>query len=311
MSSVPGLQTKTVHTLDLNFMGAPGTIAAYLIPHPHGAVLIESGPGSTIPALVEGLKLYHLTERDITDVFLTHIHLDHAGAAGWLARQGARIHVHKVGAPHLQNPDKLLTSAARIYGDRMEELWGEFLPVPDEMVSVLEDQEIIEVENLRFRALDTPGHATHHMAYLFENICFTGDIGGVRLAGSRYLQLPMPPPEFHLEEWRSSVKRLLAAREKESFQQIAPTHFGIFKDPDWHLAAISKSLDEVEEWMQAIMPTEPEMDDLTRSFMNWTRMNSIQPGISEDQFHAYETANPSWMSSAGIHRYWHKYRTNP
>lgn len=215
------------------------------------------------------------------------------------------------GCPPFTESDKLLTSAARIYGDRMEELWGEFLPVPDEMVSVLEDQEIIEVENLRFRALDTPGHATHHMAYLFENICFTGDIGGVRLAGSRYLQLPMPPPEFHLEEWRSSVKRLLAAREKESFQQIAPTHFGIFKDPDWHLAAISKSLDEVEEWMQAIMPTEPEMDDLTRSFMNWTRMNSIHSGISEDQFHAYETANPSWMSSAGIHRYWHKYRANP
>jgi len=308
MTSVQTLHTKTVHTLDLNFMGVPGTIAAYLIPHSRGAVLIESGPGSTIPALLDGLKTYHLTERDITDVFLTHIHLDHAGAAGWLARQGARIYVHPVGAPHLLNPEKLLSSAARIYGDMMEQLWGEFLPVPQDRLFVVRDEDIVEVENLRIRALDTPGHANHHLAYLFEDICFTGDIGGVRLTNLRYLQLPMPPPEFHLDQWRASVKKIQQAYAKRSFQRIAPTHFGIFEDPDWHLAAVANALDEIEGWMQAIMPSDPEIENLTQAFVSWTHSNSINQGLNEDQINAYETANPSWMSSSGIYRYWHKYR---
>lgn len=310
MTAAQALQTKTVHTLDLNFNGVPGTIAAYLIPHSHGAVLIESGPGSTIPALLDGLKSHHLTERDITDVFLTHIHLDHAGAAGWLAHQGARIHVHHVGAPHLLNPEKLLSSAARIYGDMMEQLWGEFVPVPKERLSELYDEDIIEVEGLRFCALDTHGHASHHMAYQFEDVCFTGDIGGVRLAGLRHLKLPMPPPEFHLEQWRTSVKKLREAYENGSFRRIAPTHFGIFNDPDWHLSAVSNALDEIEGWMQTIMSSDPDLDYLTQAFVNWTRLNSINQGLNEDQINAYETVNPSWMSSSGINRYWHKYRVD-
>lgn len=308
MTSIHALQTKTVHTLDLNFMDVPGTIAAYLIPHSHGAVLIESGPGSTIPALLDGLKGHHLAERDITDVLLTHIHLDHAGAAGWLARQGARIHVHHLGAPHLQNPEKLLSSAARIYGDMMEELWGEFLPVPEDRLSILYDNEIVEVEGLRFRALDTPGHASHHMAYLFEDICFTGDIGGVRLADLRHLKLPMPPPEFHLEQWRASLMKLHEVWAEGSCRRIAPTHFGIYNDPNWHLTAVSKALDEIDNWMQKIMPSDPDPELLTQAFVDWTRSNSIDQGLDDDQINAYETANPSWMSASGINRYWHKYR---
>ena len=129
----PQVTEGTIDTLDLNFCGFAGAIAAYLISHAHGAVLVECGPGSTVAALWKrrcsgmGLKT-----GDITDVLLTHIHLDHAGAAGWLARQGARIHVHPVGAPHLINPEKLLASASRIYGDSMQTLWGDFLPVPED-----------------------------------------------------------------------------------------------------------------------------------------------------------------------------------
>src|SRR5512135_1903027 len=116
-----------VITLDLNFQGKTQAIAAYLVRHSSGAILIESGPGSTVPALQAGLAAHRLSSSDVTHVLLTHIHLDHAGAAGWLARQGAQIYVHPVGAPHLLHPEKLLASAARIYGDQMETLWGEFL----------------------------------------------------------------------------------------------------------------------------------------------------------------------------------------
>jgi glyoxylase-like metal-dependent hydrolase (beta-lactamase superfamily II) len=295
---------KTIHTLDLKFMGIPRTIASYLIPYENGAILVESGPGSTLPALQSRLKEYGLAPADVTDVLLTHIHLDHAGAAGWLSRQGAKIHVHHIGAPHMLNPDRLLASAGRIYGDMMETLWGEFLPVPENRLSILYDGDIVEVDGLRFRAIDTPGHAEHHLAYLFEDVCFSGDIGGVRLPGTRHIRLPMPPPEFQLEEWRNSLARL----EEEQFARIAPTHFGLFFDPGWHLNALEKALDEVEEWMETIMPQEPEIEELKEDVTEWARERSLEGGVDPKIIEAYETANPSWMSAYGIQRYWRKFR---
>src|SRR5512138_442134 len=169
-----------VLTLDLNFQGRPYAIASYLIRSGDGVVLIESGPGSTLPALEAGLAKEGLSPRDVTHVLLTHIHLDHAGAAGWLARQGAEVYVHPVGAPHMLNPEKLIASATRIYGDRMESLWGEFLPVSQDQLKVPNDAEPIRIGNMEFIPLNTPGHAEHHYCYLFEDILFCGDVGGVR-----------------------------------------------------------------------------------------------------------------------------------
>ena len=304
MQSILPTGKNLVITLDLNFMGISGAIAAYLIPHPHGAVLVESGPGSTIPALLAGLRAHGLTENDITDVLLTHIHLDHAGAAGWLARQGAQIHVHLAGAPHLLDPQKLLNSAARIYGDSMQTLWGEFLPVPAERLSVLQDGEMIEIEGLCFRPFDTPGHANHHFSFCFENVLFTGDIGGVRLAWQRYLELPMPPPELDIEKWRLSLERL----GKEDFLYIAPTHFGIYSDPDWHLAAIARALNDVESWMEKTMPPGPEIEELTPMYIAWSRQRALSQGVEPAILETYQAANPSFMSAAGIQRYWRKNR---
>jgi glyoxylase-like metal-dependent hydrolase (beta-lactamase superfamily II) len=290
--------------LDLNFMGIAGAIAAYLIPHPHGAALVESGPGSTIPTLLGGLRAHGLTENDITDVLLTHIHLDHAGAAGWLAHRGARIHVHPVGAPHLLDPQKLLNSATRIYGDNMQTLWGDFLPVPAERLSVAQDEEMIEIEGLCFRPIDTPGHANHHFAFGFENVLFSGDIGGVRLARQPYIELPMPPPEFDIEKWRLSLERLA----KEDFRYIAPTHFGIFNDPDRHLAAAARALNDVESWMENILPTEPTPEELTSKFVAWSRGRALLQGVEPIIYDIYQAANPSFMSASGIQRYWKKHR---
>ena len=176
------MASTRVVTLDLNFQGRPHAIAAYLIRHSDGAVLIESGPGSTLSSLQAGLANEGLSPHDLTHVLLTHIHLDHAGAAGWIAQQGAQIIVHPVGAPHMLHPEKLLASAARIYGDRMQTLWGEFLPVPEDKLRVVEDGEQIVIGNSEFIPINTPGHAEHHYAYLFrskdhtEDICFCGDV---------------------------------------------------------------------------------------------------------------------------------------
>ena len=295
---------QRIYIIDLHFLGFPGAIASYLVSHAHGAVLVECGPSSTLPALQAGLKAHGFAATDITDVLLTHIHLDHAGAAGWLARQGARIHVHPAGASHLLNPEKLLASASRIYGEAMQTLWGEFLPVPPERLRVPQDGDDIEIGSLHFQAVDTPGHADHHFAYIFNDVCFSGDIGGVRLSGTRHIRLPMPPPELRLDKWRLSVQRL----SELPIQYIAPTHFGIFADAGWHLKAQAKALDDIEAWIEAVMPSDPPLEELNRQFVSWSRGRSLEAGVPPEVIDAYEAANPSWMSSSGIQRYWRKFR---
>ncbi len=293
-----------VIALDLNFQGKRQAIASYLIRHPDGAILIESGPGSTQAALQAGLAVNGFPISDVTHVLLTHIHLDHAGAAGWLAQQGAQIYVHPVGAPHMLNPEKLLASAARIYGDQMATLWGDFLPVPEMQLHIAKDGEEIVIGNLRFLPINTPGHAEHHYAYLFEDICFTGDVAGVRIPGYQYLRVPMPPPELHFGKWRNSITRL----RQQKFSQIAPTHFGIYHDPEWQLRAVERDLDAAEHWLEGIMTQNPPIERLRQQFTDWMYEQGLQQGLSQDVVRVHELANPPGMSADGLQRYWKKVR---
>ena len=292
-------------TLDLNFQNKTQAIASYLIRHAAGAVLVESGPGSTLSALQAGLAQEGLSPRDITHVLLTHIHLDHAGAAGWLSRHGAQVFVHPNGAAHMLNPEKLIASATRIYGDRMDTLWGEFLPVLEHQLTVPQDAEEIVIGNLRFVAVNTPGHAEHHYSYLFEDLCFSGDVGGVRIPGYPYLRVPMPPPELHFGRWRESIARLRSLK----FARIAPTHFGIFDDVDWHLNELQRNLDASEKWLEETMPADPPVDELRAKFVEWMNEQSRTLNLSEDVVKAYTLANPLGMSVDGMVRYWKKART--
>ena len=296
-------QTRLV-TLDLKFQGRPLAIASYLIRSSDAVVLVESGPGSTLAGLEAGLRQEGLSPSDVTHVLLTHIHLDHAGAAGWLARQGPQIYVHPVGAPHMLNPEKLLASATRIYGDRMDSLWGEFLPVPDDKLRVVKDGEEITIGELRFLPINTPGHAEHHYAYVFEDICFSGDVGGVRIPGYQYLRVPMVPPELHLERWHESINRLRNTR----FARIAPTHFGIYDDPEWQLREVDKGLYDAERWLEEMMSEDPSppIEALRESFTDWMVEQAAEFGLSEDVINAFTVANPPGMSADGLLRYWKK-----
>ena len=296
-------QTRVI-TLDLNFQGRPQAIAAYLIRSGDAVVLIESGPGSTLPGLEAGLAREGLSTRDVTHLLLTHIHLDHAGAAGWLARQGAEVYVHPVGAPHMLNPDKLIASATRIYADRMSSLWGEFLPVPQEKLHIVRESEVIGIGPLEFLPINTPGHAEHHYAYLFEDICFTGDVGGVRIPGYQYLRCPMVPPELHLKRWHESIQRLRAL----DFARLAPTHFGIYDDPEWQLREVEKGLENAELWLEKTMSEDPNppIEAMRESFTTWMIEQATEMGLSEDVLKAYALANPPGMSADGLLRYWKK-----
>jgi len=301
------MPSPTVHTLDLHFQDVPGTIASYLLPHPSGAVLVECGPGSTFDVLSRRLADHEMTPADVTDILVTHIHLDHAGAAGHLARHGATVHVHHVGAPHLIDPSKLLRSAERIYGDAMNRLWGTTYPVPDDQIHELHDGDVIAIGPLRLTALDTPGHAYHHMAYLMDGTCFTGDVAGVRMQGARHVMLPLPPPEIHLPLWRESLDMLRHA----DIRRLAPTHFGLFDDVDWHLNALAQALDETEQWMASTMAA-PLPDDLLKTHVSaWQRDLARADGVDAETWRRYETANPPWMAAAGLQRYWKKHGAPP
>lgn len=292
-------------TIDLHFQGKTQAIASYLIRQGDAVVLIESGPGSTLSALEAGLAKEGLSPRDITHVLLTHIHLDHAGAAGWLSRQGAEIYVHPIGAPHLLNPEKLIASATRIYGDRMDTLWGEFLPVAQEQLKTPNDAEEIVIGTMRFLPVNTPGHAEHHYSYVFEDICFSGDVGGVRIPGFQYLRAPMPPPELHFGRWRESLARLRGMK----FAHIAPTHFGMFDDVQWHLSTLDETLAAMEKWLETVMAQDPSIEKLREEFTLWMEEEGKAKNLSEDVLRAYSLSNPVAMSADGLMRYWKKVRS--
>lgn len=291
-------------TIDLNFQGKTQAIASYLIRDGDAVVLVESGPGTTLPALEAGLAKEGLTFRDVTHVLLTHIHLDHAGAAGWLSQQGAEIYVHPIGAPHLLNPEKLIASATRIYGDKMNQLWGEFLPVAQEKLKTPKDAEEFSIGALKFLPLHTPGHAEHHYAYIFEDICFSGDVGGVRIPGYPYLRAPMPPPELNFERWRASLARLRSMR----FSRIAPTHFGIFDDAQWQLQTLDETLTAMERWLEKVMAQEPTIEQLREELTRWMETEAREKNLSVETIRAYALSNPVGMSADGMMRYWKKVR---
>jgi glyoxylase-like metal-dependent hydrolase (beta-lactamase superfamily II) len=293
-----------VLTLDAQFQNKQGIIAVYAIPHASGIILVDCGPSSTLSAIRAALAARGFAPQQVTDVLLTHIHLDHAGAAGWWAQQGARIHVHPVGAPHLANPEKLLASAQRIYGDDMERLWGAFLPVPPERLLPHQDNEVIAIGGRNLTAWNTPGHAEHHFAYCFEDVCFSGDVGGVRVGGLNHVRPPTPPPELDLEKWRASIQRLRDAK----FRFIAPTHFGMYDDKDAHLDMLVRTLDKLEAWLVREMEHAPTQEQFRADFAALLEQLSRAEGYTRAQVAAYGDAAGSDMSADGVYRYWKKFR---
>jgi glyoxylase-like metal-dependent hydrolase (beta-lactamase superfamily II) len=235
-----------LETIDLNFQGAEHVIASFLLLGEDSAALVETGPTSCLYRLMDGLEEHGVVPEDVRSVFLTHIHLDHAGASGHLAQllPNAAFYVHEVGRPHLVDPSKLLKSATRIYGERMEELWGEARPVPEDRVRVLKGGEQLEVAGGVLVAHDTPGHAYHHLAYLEpeSGVLFAGDVGGIRLPGQSYVRPPTPPPEIDVEIWTRSLGLI----REISPRSLWPTHFGRFDDVERHLRELEWRL---RDWL--------------------------------------------------------------
>lgn len=294
-----------IEIIDCQFQGEPAIIASYVLRGPGGVVLVETGPASTYANLKAGLAALGIQLGEVRDILVTHIHLDHAGAAGWLAREtGATVHVHHVGAPHLVDPSRLLASAERIYGNQMGPLWGETLPVPADQVHALEDGDVVDAAGLRVRALDTPGHAYHHLVYLWEGRCFTGDVAAVRLPGQVHVRVPTPPPEIHLPRWHQSVDHLRGLGP----DQLLPTHFGPVKDaPLEHLQRVDEVLEASAEYVRRRWQAGQSAEDIIADYRAWVAEQAATEGADPSAVHRFEVIVPSDMCVHGLMRYLGKF----
>ncbi len=263
----------SVDFIDLQFRGSPRVIATALINGPGGLTLIDPGPTSCLPALEAGLRDRGLTLRDVRTLLLTHIHLDHAGAAGTIVERvpGIRVYVHERGAPHMIDPEKLLASVTRLYGDQMDTLWGAFLPVPASQVTVLTGGERLDISGTSMRVAYTPGHAKHHVSFLDERagMAYVGDTAGIRITGD-YLLAPTPPPDIDIEAWQSSLDVIDAWQPVSLFL----THFGPVTPARAHLARFRTTLTAMAEAVRDAMKAGGSEEEQIRGFVDRMRQEA-------------------------------------
>jgi glyoxylase-like metal-dependent hydrolase (beta-lactamase superfamily II) len=292
---------RMIHTIDLNFLNCQQSIAAFLLETTDAPVLIETGPHSTIAHLTEGLKKYGYTLDDIKHVFITHIHLDHAGAAWDFAQRGATIYLHPAGQAHLANPEKLMSSARRIYQDQMDALWGQMNAIAPERLRPVEHGETLFIGDTSIVAWHTPGHAIHHIAWQVGNNMFTGDVAGVRI-NQKMPVPPCPPPDIDLAAWQQSIQLL----QNLDLQALYLTHFGKINDVAKHLSQLEQNLTDWVNWMLPYYKEQYSPETITPLFAEFVKQKLLANGASNGDLDSYEAANPSWMSVAGLLRYWNK-----
>jgi glyoxylase-like metal-dependent hydrolase (beta-lactamase superfamily II) len=271
--------------LDLRHLGHERVIGSYLLDTAGGPALQDCGPTTCVPELKRQLAERGLELADVRHLLLSHIHLDHAGAAGVLVREhpGLQVHVSEVGAPHLVDPSRLERSARRLYGDDFDRLWGELVPVPSENVHV------VGADTLGLATFPSPGHASHHVCYLDrDGTLYAGDAAGVRIQPSEFVLPPTPPPEVDLEAWERTIDEL----ERRVPQRLALIHFGVFEDTERHLEELRRRL---REWAQRVRRGATEEQFAVEA----------ERDLAENR-DSYEQAMPFWQSYAGLKRYWEK-----
>jgi glyoxylase-like metal-dependent hydrolase (beta-lactamase superfamily II) len=272
-----------VRVIDVKHLGRPHVIGCWQVDD----LLIDAGPESSLATLLE-----ELGDEQPRALLLTHIHLDHAAATGALVRRWPEleVYVHERGAPHLIDPSKLLASAERLYGDRLNDLWGEILPVPEENVRTLSGGETVH----GMRVAYTPGHASHHVSYFHEDsgTAFTGDATGQRIEGTDVIVPGAPPPDVDVEAWHRSIDAIEAWQP----ERLALTHFGAFEDASFHLTELRERLE-----YEAALVRDLDEEDFAQRFRE-----DLRARTDEGTALALEQANPADFHWRGLRRYWDK-----
>ena len=275
--------------IDLMHRGYARNVGCYLVETDDGPGLFDCGPATCIPALKAGLAERGLELADVRHLLLSHIHLDHAGAAGSLVREhpALQVHVSAVGAPHLSDPSRLEASARRLYGPEFDTLWGELASVPEENVHVVGD------DVLGLECFPSTGHASHHVSMLHaDGTLYAGDSCGVRIAPARFVLAPTPPPDIDLEAW----DRTITETERREPARLALTHFGVFDDVSEHLDRLRGTL---HRWGERVAHG---MDSAT--FVAAARADCIASDPGE--MDAYDRSAPTDQCFVGLERYWRK-----
>lgn len=271
--------------IDLLHQGVERSIGCYLLDTEDGPALFDCGPSTTIAALKAGLEAEGLRLVDVRHLLLSHIHLDHAGAAGTLVREhpDLKVHVSEIGAPHLVDPSRLERSARRLYGDTFDTLWGELAPIPEANVHVVGDRV------LGLDCFPTPGHASHHVSYLDDDgTLYAGDAAGVRIQPGKYVIPPTPPPEFDLDVWQRTIDEI----ERREPERLALIHFGVADDPQRHLADLRLELYDYAEFVLGGASEE--------EFVAYGQAEIANAG---EDLGVYGTAIPLWQSYRGLARW--------
>jgi glyoxylase-like metal-dependent hydrolase (beta-lactamase superfamily II) len=279
----------THEPLDLRHCDDERRIASFLVDTDDGLALFDCGPTSCVDTLHAALAERGVELREVRHLLLSHIHLDHAGAAGTLVGEHPElvVHVSEIGAPHLIDPSRLETSARRLYGDAFDELWGALEPVPAENVRILGERV------LGLECIPAPGHASHQVSLLHEDgTLYNGDAAGVRITPGRFVFAPTPPPDVDLEAW----ERTLDAFERRAPLRLALVHFGVFDDVERHLAALRTTS---HEWGERVAHG---MDEPTFVAAARADVTASDPEDAD----AYERAAPYWHCYLGLERYWRK-----
>lgn len=292
-----------VHILDTRQLGRPGIIAATALETADGIALFDTGPESTFANVAGELRKIGAAPGDVRHVFLSHIHFDHAGAAWRFAELGATVYVHPRGARHLIDPTKLVDSATRIFGDDMAKLWGTVAPLPEDRLRVLEDGDVVRAGATDVRAVETPGHASHHHVYHWDDSVFGGDVAGVRIGSGPPIP-PFVPPELHVESWLESIDKIRALHAAKLYLP----HFGVVdRDISAHLDALEERVRRWSEWFRDRLRNGEDEPQLVRPFADYEAADLLAGGATEETVRDYETADPSFMAVTAGLRYWRKY----
>jgi glyoxylase-like metal-dependent hydrolase (beta-lactamase superfamily II) len=294
----------TTTILDTNWTGRPRSIAAVLLESDGHRAIIDPGPASTLGTLRELLRARGLAIADLDAVLLTHIHLDHAGATGAMARENPRleVYVHKLGLPHMADPSKLLASAERLWPGRLTQLYGETLRVPAQNLRPLEGGETLTLGKRKLEVAYTPGHASHHVTYFdsSDGIAFVGDVTGMRIEDAPVLLPVTPPPDIDLEAWNSSLDTV-AARQPAC---LLLTHFGYVNNPQEHIALYRERLASWSHLAEEILRSTPDERGALEAFVAATRSEIEEhvPVSEVDHYLFNAGLDLSWLGLARYHR---------
>ena len=271
--------------IDLLHKGVARSVACYTLDTEDGPALFDCGPAVTIDTLKSVIASRGLQLTDIRHLLLSHIHLDHAGAAGVLVREhpSLQVHVSGIGAPHLVDPERLERSARRLYGDAFDDLWGELAPVPQANVHIVGDTV------LGLQCFPTPGHASHHVSYLDrDGTLYAGDAAGVRIQPGRYVMPPTPPPDVDVAAWERTMDEI----ERRSPDRLALVHFGVADDVASHLAQLRL---ELLDWAEFVLGGATEEE-----FVEYCRTELTDSG---EDLGTWAQAMPFWQSYQGLRRW--------